>query len=334
MRRSSARQAFRTWAGFLAVWLIFVSSACRIPGSGGSRLSGEPVRLGYFPNLAHAPALVGLEKGFFSSELGGKEIKTYYFDAGPALMESLASGRLDAGYVGPVPAMTFFSRGYKIKIVAGASEAGAIMVVDPRSGIDGVEDLRGRVAAVPQLTNTQDIVLRLLLEEYGLTDIAWGGDVTIIQIPPADLPAVVRQGQIQAALVPEPWGSQLEKQSGLRTLLDWNQVWAGGAYPAAVLVMREDFLAGRPAEAEAVLRAHRRAIEFIRNNPEEAASAVGSGIARVLGREIPADLIGRGLERSRFSGEIDLKVLEEMAGAARRARYLRRDIDVKTLVQQ
>lgn len=293
------------------------------------------VRLGYFPNLAHAPALVGLEEGIFARELEtvGAKIKPHNFDAGPALMEALASGRLDAGYVGPVPAMAFFSRGAKIKLAAGASEGGAVLVVDPRAGIRRVQDLAGKAVAVPQLTNTQDIVLRLLLEDHSLADVAKGGQVTIVQLAPADLPAVVRQGQVQAALVPEPWGTQLEEQSGLQVLLDWDRILAGGSYPSAVLVLSRDFLSGRPEEAEAILRAHREAVDRLTADPAEAVVSIQKGIARAVGREIPASWISAGLKRSRFTTSVESKHLEAMAEAARRAGYLRNGLDLPALVR-
>src|SRR2546423_8066496 len=84
----------------------------------------EPVRVGYFPNLTHAVAIVGLEQGFFAKALGSEvAIDPKVFNAGPAEMEALLAGEIDVGYIGPGPAITGFvrSKGKALRVVAGAA---------------------------------------------------------------------------------------------------------------------------------------------------------------------------------------------------------------------
>src|SRR3954453_7244946 len=78
--------------------------ACR---SGDPRASdGRRIfRLGYMPNITHAPALWGLETGAFGSALGPSVVlQARAFNAGPAIIEALFAGDLDAAWVGPNPA--------------------------------------------------------------------------------------------------------------------------------------------------------------------------------------------------------------------------------------
>ena len=64
------------------------------------------VRLGYFPNVTHAPALVGVQEGLFTQELEplGATLETTTFNAGPEATEALFADALDITYIGPNPA--------------------------------------------------------------------------------------------------------------------------------------------------------------------------------------------------------------------------------------
>ena len=69
------------------------------------------MRLGYFPNVTHATALVGVEKGIFAEKLGPNvNLTTRAFNAGPAAVEAIFSGAIDATYIGPNPAINAFAQ--------------------------------------------------------------------------------------------------------------------------------------------------------------------------------------------------------------------------------
>ncbi|MFP3813861.1 ABC transporter substrate-binding protein, partial [Bacillus sp. SIMBA_005] len=67
----------------------------------GETKAPDEVRLGYFANVTHAPALVGLSEGLFEDALGDIDLKTEVFNAGPAAIEALSAGAIDATYIGP-----------------------------------------------------------------------------------------------------------------------------------------------------------------------------------------------------------------------------------------
>ncbi|MFG2484659.1 ABC transporter substrate-binding protein, partial [Streptomyces virginiae] len=71
----------------------------------GKKLSASEVRIGYFPNLTHATALVGLQEGLIEKELGGTKVKPQSFNAGPSEIEALNGGSLDIGFIGPSPSI-------------------------------------------------------------------------------------------------------------------------------------------------------------------------------------------------------------------------------------
>src|SRR3954466_13836439 len=95
-------------------------------GGSGSSAATTTVRLGFFPNITHATALVGVQKGFYTKYLG-KAPKALTFNAGPAATEAIFSGAVDATYVGPNPAINAWakSHGQAIKVIAGAASGGA-----------------------------------------------------------------------------------------------------------------------------------------------------------------------------------------------------------------
>ena len=88
-------------------------SATAAGGSGSGASGGSAaatVRLGYFPNITHAPAIVGVEKGFFQQELGSAKLETSTFNAGPEAVDALFADSIDAAFVGANPAINAFQK--------------------------------------------------------------------------------------------------------------------------------------------------------------------------------------------------------------------------------
>ncbi|MFE5724688.1 ABC transporter substrate-binding protein, partial [Streptomyces erythrochromogenes] len=86
----------------------------------GKKLSASEVRIGYFPNLTHATALVGLQEGLIQKELGGTAVKPQTFNAGPSEIEALNGGSLDIGFIGPSPSINGYvkSKGSNLRIIS------------------------------------------------------------------------------------------------------------------------------------------------------------------------------------------------------------------------
>lgn len=77
------------------------------PAAKGEKIGGlDEVKIGYFANVTHATALVGLQEGLIQKELGGTEIKPQVFNAGPSEIEALNAGAIDIGWIGPSPRST------------------------------------------------------------------------------------------------------------------------------------------------------------------------------------------------------------------------------------
>jgi NitT/TauT family transport system substrate-binding protein len=260
------------------------------------------LRLGYFANVTHAPALVGLQEGLFQDALGDVDVKTQVFNAGPAAIEALTAGAIDATYIGPNPSINTFiqSAGKSARIVAGAATGGAALVV--RDGIDSPADLKGTTLATPQLGNTQDVALRSWLADQGYkTDTAGGGDVSITPTDNAQTLTLFQKGDIDGAWLPEPWVSRLILDAGAHVLVDEADLWPDGDFPTTVLLVRADFLDKHPDVVKHLLQGHIAAVKWIADNPDKAPAVINKALQADTGKPLADAVIQRALEHVTFS---------------------------------
>lgn len=267
-----------------------------------SASSVTELRLGYFANVTHAPALVGLEENLFADALPGIDIVTQVFNAGPTAIEAVTAGAIDATYIGPNPSINTFiqSGGQSARVIAGATSGGAALVV--RDGIDDPGDLDGATLATPQLGNTQDVALRTWLADQGFeTSTTGGGDVTITPTENAQTLQLFQDGQIDGAWLPEPWVSRLVIDAGARVLVDEAELWQDGEFPTTVLLVRTAFLEEHPDVVEQLLRGHVAAVLWLQGNPGRAAGVINAAIEKETGKPLPDDIIERSLQHVTFS---------------------------------
>jgi NitT/TauT family transport system substrate-binding protein len=241
------------------------------------------LNLGYFPNVTHATAIAGVEKGIFAKNLGSNvTLKTATFNAGPAAVEALFSNAIDATYIGPNPAINAHvqSGGEAIRIISGATSGGAALVVKPE--IVDAAGLTGKKIATPQRGNTQDVALRSWLSDQGLkTDLEGGGDVSIVPQENAQTLETFRAGDIDGAWVPEPWVSRLVNEGGGKILVDERSLWPNGQFVTTHLIVRTEFLKDHPAAVKKLLEAQVAANDFVNAKPDEAKVLANQGIEKI-----------------------------------------------------
>lgn len=298
----------------------------------------QTVRLGFFPNLTHAPALVGLERGTFQKALsqagpGKVKLDPREFVSGTTLTEAFAAGQIDIAYVGPGPAINAAGRGMPVQFLAGASEAGAVLVVRKDSSVRSYRDLAGKIVAVPSLGNTQDISLRHILNENSLKPRADGGTVTITPVAPADVLAAFAAKRVDATLVPEPWGAALEAQ-GHRVIGSEKTVWRDGKYPTTVVIVNAKFAQANPQLVAAFLKAHTDAVAFINKSPVGAQTAVNAQLLKATGTKLDPRVLQRAFARTRFTTSLDLAALTEYAKLNVEAGYARSAPDLAPFIRK
>jgi NitT/TauT family transport system substrate-binding protein len=274
--------------------------------SAGAASGGGPsgtLRLGYFPNVTHAPALVGIQGGLYATALGPKvTVKLSTFNAGPAAVEALLSNSIDASYVGPNPAINaFIQSNGAVRVVAGAASGGAFLVVKP--SIKTVADLKGKVLATPQLGNTQDVALRTYLANHGLkTDTSGGGAVSVRPEDNGTTVTAFQQGQIDGAWVPEPYAARLLNAGG-KVLVDERTLWPQGRFVTTELVVRTDYLKAHPAVIQGLLQGQVAAVNLINMNPARAQALVGQAIQAATGSPLTAALIAASFQSITFTND-------------------------------
>jgi len=261
------------------------------------------VRLGYFPNLTHAAALIGVQQGHFKTAL--KDLKLTVtptiFNAGPDAVTALFGQSLDCSYIGPNPAINAYvqSEGTAIRVVAGASSAGAALVV--RSGISSVADLKGKKLATPQLGNTQDVALRAWLSDEGLaTTVEGGGDVSILPQSNAEGLAAFVSGSIDGAWVPEPWVQEYVAQ-GATVLVDEKSLWPDGKFVTTHIICRTEFLRDYPEVVSALIRGHVAAVDAIVADPVAAKASFSLAISAITGATPKPEILSAAWEELSFT---------------------------------
>lgn len=277
----------------------------------GAGTAAATLKLGYFGNVTHAPALIGLQEGILQKDLGQTKLSTQVFNAGPAAVEALNAGAIDAAYLGPNPAINSFvkSKGDSIRIIAGAASGGAQLVVKPSIG--SAADLKGKVLATPQLGGTQDVALRAWLAKQGYkTDPNGGGDVTINPTDNAQTLKLFQDGKLDGAWLPEPWASRLVLQAGAKVLVDEKDLWDGsltgkpGQFPTTILIVNKTFLEQHPDTVKALLKGHTESVQWLLDNSgAKAAEAINSGLKAAAGSALPADVISRSLANLTFTDD-------------------------------
>lgn len=293
--------------------------------SGGASQSAGPValRLGYFPNVTHATAIVGVANGTFVDKLGsGVTLQPITFNAGPEAVEALFSGAIDATFIGPNPAINAFikSNGQAIRIIAGATSGGAFLVV--RDGISSAADLRGKKIASPQLGNTQDVALRSWLASQGLvTDAQGGGDVEIKPQPNSQTLDTFKQGQIDGAWVPEPWATQMVNAGG-HVLVDERTVWPNGQYVTTQLIVSTTFVQAHPDVVKRLLQGLVATTDYVNQNSGAAQATVASEISRITGSSISTDVLATAWGNLTFTVDPISSSLQKSADSARELGFL------------
>lgn len=293
----------------------------------GAKVDGlDQVKIGFFGNTTHATPLIGLQSGLFQKELGGTAIKSSVFNAGPAEIEALNSNAIDIGWIGPSPSINGYtkSQGKSLKIISGSASGGVSLVVNPKK-VKGLNDLKGKKIATPQLGNTQDVALLNFLSDKGYkVDATTGkGDVTVQRTDNKVTPTAFEQGSIDGAWVPEPTASKLVAAGG-KTILDEKRLWKDGKFVITNVIVSQRFLKEHPKAVEAVLRASVKTNAWIRSHPAEAKKALNDKLASsdITGKPLPDNVLDPAFKNIDITDDPLAATLQEEADHAVKAGLL------------
>ena len=284
----------KTSFGAMAAILLIAASALH------AQQKPTVLRVGYFPNITHAQALVGRANGQFEKSLGaGVQVEWKAFNAGPSAIEALFANAIDLTYVGPNPTVAgyFRSQGAAVRVIAGAASGGASLVVRRDAGIQTASDFHGKKVATPQLGNTQDVALRSWMRVNGLKSREKGGDVQVIPISNPDQLTLFLKGQIDAAWAPEPWAARLVHEGGGRIFLDERDLWPDHQFVITNIIVSPKFLKEHPDVVKNFLRTHVELTEWINKNPAQAKQIMNQQLKKETGKALPAEVLDEAFSR-------------------------------------
>ena len=297
----------------------------------------EPIvlRVGHFPNVTHAQGVIAhaLSKqgpGWFETRLGPDvKIQWFVYNAGPSAMEAIFANSIDLTYVGPSPALNAYSkaRGDEVRIIAGAVNGGAALVVQPDGRIKVPADFRGKKVATPQLGNTQDVECRAWLTQQGYKITQLGGDVTVLPTANPDQLNLFKENQIDAVWTVEPWVSRLEREAQAKVFVEQRDT------VTTVLVSSVKCLRDRHELVKKFAQAHAELTNWIQKNPAEAQKLLREELTAETTRPIPAELIVQTWKRMDFTTNIFSQSLLKFVKDAQSAGFLRGATDFGRLIE-
>ncbi|HEX3650342.1 MAG TPA: ABC transporter substrate-binding protein [Pseudonocardiaceae bacterium] len=296
--------------GIPLVAVVLTLSACSRAG-GDSSAAGAPsasatssnatapeLHLGYFPNVTHAAALIGVDKGYFTKRLGSTKLTTQTFNAGPDEVSALLGGSLDAAFIGSGPSINAFSKsdGAAVRLIAGATSGGAELVVRPN--ITSKQDLVGKTIADPQLANTQDVSLKTYLSRNNLA-----GKVTVDNVSNSEVLGQFQKNTVQGGWLPEPYASELVLTGGAHVLVDESSLWPNGQFPTTVLIVRTQFLQQYPGTVKALIQGELDAINFEETDQSGAEAAVNDQLKQLTGKPLAQPVLDRAFSKIKLTAD-------------------------------
>jgi NitT/TauT family transport system substrate-binding protein len=285
----------------------------------------EEISVGHFPNLDHAPAIVGLRKNIFADNLEGVTIRPQVFPDGNAFMDALNSGNLDIGYVGPGPAINRFIQGNDVVILASAANGATLVVARADSGITTVADLDGKKFCTPGIGCTHNVQLEQMMIEQGLSSNRIGGTVVHQKQNPANVEALFQSKQMDAAALPEPWGTYLVETAGATVIAEWDEVAWGETLPSVVLVSTKAFVEENPELVKNFLKGHKASIDYVNNNKNDSIQAINDSLYELTQKKLPETVLTKSWDRMVFTSEVHQDALQEWADASYKLKFIKKE---------
>lgn len=297
-----------------------------------SAFAQKEIRIAFFPNLTHGQALYGKNQGIYEKNLTGTKVSWKKFNGGPEAIEAFLAGQVDIGYVGPGPALNgYIKTKGDLFIIGGAASGGAVLVVGNHTNIKSIKDLSGKKIAIPQIGNTQDIILRYIIKKAGSKPSYKGGTVDIIHSDNSYIKTLLDNQNIDGALVPEPWGTRLVQESGARILLDSKELYENGNYPTTVIIVRKEFYEKNKDVVEKFLKTHIDITKLIQSNKENAKKIINNEIKNITGKALKDKVINVAFDKVIFTYNPQIEATKFFLDLQIEAGFIRTKPDISGL---
>lgn len=268
------------------------------------------VKIGYLPIDASLPFFVAKEKGYFQSE--GIEVEAIKFTSSTTLTDALVSGQVNiivAAAIGGLLSLEENSPGqFKIFVLNlhnfKENKFSDRLLVRKDSPIKNLEDLRGKILGIPSGPMAQIFAKRILKGIFN--------DEKAMKIVPLSFTELVNAlagGSVDAIIVTDPEAINAIEKGIARSILDAPQErYVMDPLPASGYALSSSFIQRRPKEAKKIVKAIIKAIDFIRQNEEEA--------RKLMAKNVPLEekiALKMNLREWQKPEEINKKAVKELA---------------------
>ena len=239
----------------------FACGAVTVSAEEGNR----EVHLAIQPSCAFVPLVIARESGWIDEAMSeiGVDVVWTDFESGPPMNESFAAGQQDIGVIGDVPAVSAIVAGQDNVYIASAEGGPSYgMLVADDSGIESIEDLKGKKIGLTIGSTAQNLTEKLLSS----VDLDYNTDVEVINISTGDAQVVLTNGDVDAVVIWEPNVSRLDAMDGIHLLADGGDVGFPGMN---VVFARKAFVDENPDIVKAYLEQYWRATKAYEENPDE-----------------------------------------------------------------
>lgn len=300
--------------------------------------AADKLRIGWVFAMANAPILIAQEKGFFKEQ--GIEVEALSFTSGPLVHQALSAGELDMAYIGSPPVYHWYSRGLQSQILAKVNYGQAAVIARNDSGVTKLSDLKGRKMAGVRKGSGMDVLLRgyVLGEAAKLEP---DKDVTVISMPSGNMGPSVESKVVDAAFIWEPFTSQFLIRGNTHVIFDMNK--AVPKYPWYIIMAPPRTLKEKRAAAVKVLKAHRKAVEFLNSGPDAGNELIAKTfkldeVETADGKTVPGtEVVKRARERLGWEWDLtddDVAFIQRLMNYSYELGYIKKKLKAEELIDR
>lgn len=213
----------------ILVALVALVSGCGLlggeddaPSDSKGKVEKSKIKLGLLPVVDVASVHLAIKEGYFKEE--GLEVELTNIQGAAAAIPGLIGGSLDmvfgnylsffaaeaGGAAKNVGGLKFVADGYIAK-------PNTWMVLrGPNAPVSSVRDLEGKKIAVTTRNSLAEVSIKSVLRANGVD----GNNIEYVESPYAGMAALLQQGQVDAALLAEPFITEAQKSVGAVPLFD------------------------------------------------------------------------------------------------------------------
>lgn len=297
----------------LVLCLLFVLCGCSSASNEAKEETAEETKtetkkiaIAYQYGLAYAPVIIVKEKGLMEEaykNLTGNELQVEWvqMSSGADINNGIASGEIDAGFMGIGPAMTGISKGLNYKVFTNISGQEHGMMSND-AAIASLGDLVGteNQIALVNIGSIQHIILAKALAENGYD--AHALDANIVAMKHPDGMASLESGAVKCHLTSSPYIFYEHDNANLYEIKEVHEAW--GQDKSFIVGIASTELNSDAELYQALCDSFVAAIDLINNNVNEAAALTCDFNGNTA--EVEADYLQRGVYSTETNGLFEM----------------------------